>query len=167
MIDSIKSRRAHREFLNEPINEEKLQEILKVASFAPSANAKYPWELIVVKDTQTKELLSKTTPWSTFAKDAAVIIVILGNEEDSAYWLEDCSIVADHIWLETANQGLGTCWIQIRNHGTAEEDIKEILNIPNKFRILCLMPIGVPAKALPEHEESEIDKSKIKQEKYK
>lgn len=167
MIEAIKTRRAHREFLSDPIPEEKLREILRATAFTPSANAKYPWELIVVKDTQTKELLSKTTPWATFAKDAGVIIVVVGNEEDSAYWIEDCSIVAEHIWLETANQGLGTCWVQIRNHGTAEADVKEILNIPEKYRILCLMPIGVVAKALPEHDEVNIDNSKIKIEKYK
>jgi len=167
MIEAIKNRRAHREFLSDPVPEEKLQEIIKAAAFAPSANAKQPWELIVVKDAQTKDLLSKATPWSTFAKDAGVIIVVMGDVAESAYWVEDCSILAQNIWLETTNQGLGACWIQIRNFGVAEKSIKDILNIPEKYRILCLMPIGVPAKGLPEHDEATIDKSKIKLEKYK
>jgi nitroreductase len=167
MINSIKSRRAHREFLGDPISEEKLQEIIKAGMFAPSANAKYPWELIVVKENQTKELLSKATPWSTFAKDASVIIVVIGNETESSEWIEDCSIVAEHIWLEATAQELGACWVQIRNQSNAEADVKEILNIPEDYRVLCLIPIGIPAKTLPEHEESDIDKSKIKYEKYK
>lgn len=167
MIPAIKSRRAHREFLGEPVSEEKLQEIIKAGMFAPSANGKYPCELIVIKNNATKELLSKTTPWSTFAKDAGVLIAVIGNEKDSADWVEDCSVVAEHLWLETTEQELGACWIHIRNQGKAETDVKEILNIPDNYRTLCLMAIGVPVKNLPAHAESDIDKAKIKYEKYK
>lgn len=167
MINAIKFRRAHRDFTNEPVADEKIQELLKAASFAPSANAKYPWELIVVKDAGTKELLSKTTPWATFAKDSAAIIAVIGNEKESSEWLEDCAIVAEHIWLEATEQNLGCCWIQIKGQSDAEKSVKEILGIPEDFRVLCLLPIGVPAKSLPEHEEKNIDRSKFKMEKYK
>ncbi|MFA5020826.1 MAG: nitroreductase family protein [Patescibacteria group bacterium] len=167
MINAIKKRRAIREYLNEPVADEKIQELLKAAACAPSANAKYPWELVIVKSQATKELLAKTTPWATFAKDSAVIIAVIGDEKNSAEWVEDCSIVAEHIWLETAEQGLGCCWIQIRNQGEAEKKVKEILNIPDKYRVLCLLPIGVLAEELAEHDEKDTDKSKFKNEKYK
>ena len=55
MIDSIKKRRAVREFLSDVVPEQKIQEILDAACFAPSANAIYPWELILIKDEETKE----------------------------------------------------------------------------------------------------------------
>ena len=167
MITSIKYRRAVREFLSDPVADEKVREILEAAAFAPSANAKYPWELVIVKDHETKELLAKVTPWATFAKDAGAIIAVIGNEQESGEWIEDCSIVAEHIWLEATKQGLGSCWIQIRNQGNAEKDVKEMLGIPDKFRVLCLMPIGVPAKKLPEHDGSNIDRSKFRMEKFK
>jgi len=167
MISAIKQRRAVREFLDTVVPENKLQEILNAASFAPSANALYPWELVVVKDPATKELLSKVSPWATFAQHASVIIVVIGNEQDSSNWIEDCSIIAEHVWLETVNQELGTCWIQARDQGNAEASVKEILNIPAEKRVLCLMPIGVPAKQPEEHDEAGFDKSKIKLETYK
>lgn len=167
MINAIKKRRAVREFLNEPVSDEKIQELLKAAACAPSANAKYPWELIVIKDQATKDLLAKTTPWATFASSAAAIIAVIGLEADSSEWVEDCSIVAEHIWLEASEQGLGSCWIQIRNQSNAEKSVRDILNIPDGLRILCLLPIGVPAKELPEHEGGAIDRNKIKFEKYK
>ena len=167
MINAIKQRHAIREYLNEPVTDEKIQEILHAASFSPSANAKYPWDLVIVKDAHTKELLSKTTPWATFANNAGVIIAIVGHEKESPEWIEDCSIVANNIWLEATEQGLGCCWIQIRNQGNAETDVKEILNIPDESRVLCLMALGVPAKKLPEHDEKKIDRSKFKTEKYK
>jgi len=167
MIQAIKKRRAIREYLNEPVTDEKIQEILKAAACAPSANAKYPWELIIIKDQATKELLSKTTPWATFASSAAAVIAVIGHESDSTEWVEDCSIIAEHIWLEATEQGLGSCWIQIRNQSNAEKSVRDILNIPEELRILCLLPIGVPAKQLPEHDDSALDRSKLKFEKYK
>ena len=167
MIQAIKKRRAVREYLNEPIGEDKLKEILMAASYAPSANDLHPWELVIVKDAAVKELLSKTTPWSTHAKGADVIIAVIGNEKESADWVEDCSIVAQHIWLESVEQGLGSCWIQIHGNVNAEKGVKEILGIPEDHRVLCLMPIGVPAKECSEHTEEEFDKSKIKNDRYK
>lgn len=156
-----------RGFLDQVIPDQKIQEIIKAASFVPSANALYPWELVIIKDDATKEQLSKVTPWATFAKDADLIIAVVGDEEESSQWIEDCSIVAEHIWLEAVNQGLGSCWVQIRGQGNAENDVRDILNIPKEKRVLCLLPIGAQAENLAEHDESAIDKSKIKYEKYK
>ncbi len=167
MIQAIQKRRAVREYLDKAIPEEKLNEILMAAMYAPSANHLYPWDLVIVKNSETIEALSKTTPWSSHAKGAPVVIAVIGREKDSKDWLEDCSIVAEHIWLETTEQELGSCWIQIHGNETAEKSVKEILNIPDDLRVLCLMPIGVPAQLLPEHSEEQFDKSKIKQEKWK
>ncbi len=167
MIPAIKKRRSVREYLAENIPEEKLNEIIMAAMYAPSANAAYPWDLVIVKDPQTKEKLSKTTPWSTHAANANIIIVVVGHEQESKEWVEDCSIIAEHIWLEATEQGLGSCWIQIKGNDNAEKEVKNLLNIPEEYRVLCLMPLGVPANKAPEHSEEDFDKSKIKQEKYK
>ncbi len=153
--------------MDQAIPEQKIQEIIRAASFAPSANALYPWELVLIKEDAAKEQLSKVTPWAIFAKEAALIVAVIGDEEESPEWIEDCSIVAEHIWLEAVNQGLSTCWIQIRNQGNAENEVRKILNIPSEKRILCLLPIGVPAKDLPEHTDESVDKSKIKYETYR
>lgn len=167
MIESIKKRRAVREYLAQSIPEEKLKEILLAAMYAPSANAIYPWELIVIEKQETKDFLAKVTPWSTHIKDAAAVIAVIGDEADSRDWVEDCSIVAEHIWLEATEQGLAGCWVQIRGNDSAEKEVKNILGVPENLRVLCLMPLGVPAKSASEHTEEEFDKSKVRYEKYK
>lgn len=167
MVEAIKNRRSVREYLSENIADEKIKQILLAATYSPSANAKYPWELIVVTGNDAKDKLAKVTPWSDHAKEAAAVIVVVGHAEESPEWIEDCSIVSEHIWLEATEQGLGSCWIQVRGNDQAEKEIKELLNIPAKHRVLCLMPLGVPAAALEIHQEDEFDKSRIKYEKYK
>lgn len=151
----------------ESIPEDKLQEIVKAAMYAPSARALYPWDLVIVREAETKELLSKVTPWSTHAKDADVIIAVVGQEKESPDWIEDGAIAAEHIWLEATEQGLASCWIQIRGYENAEKSVKEILNIPDDCRVLCLMPLGAPAKPLEERSEEDFDKKRIKYGKYK
>jgi nitroreductase len=52
----------------------------------------------------------------------------------------DVAIAVDHITLKAVEEGLGTCWVGSFN----EEEIKEILRIPNNIRIITLLTIGYP-----------------------
>lgn len=167
MVQAIKKRRAAREYLNQSIPEDKLNRVIEAAMYAPSANAIYPWKLIVVTKLETREELAKATPWSAHAKEAPVVIAVLGLEKESPYWVEDCSIVAQNIWLQATEEELSSCWIQIRNNSNAEKEVKTILKIPDDLRVLCLMPIGVPAKPPKEHGQEAFKKDKVLYEKYK
>jgi len=169
MLEAIKKRRSYRDFQDRLVEGEKLREILKAAMFAPSANHQRLWEFIVVKDQKTLRCLAATKTWSYFVNRAPVVIVVCSKE--GKYWLEDASIAAENIYLEATNQGLGTCFVQIKNSqrengDDAEEYVKSLLGIPLKIHVLCLMPIGYPKEVLPEHNKSEFEKAKIHQEKY-
>jgi len=166
MLEIIRKRRSIRNYLAKDVEEEKIAEILKAAMFSPSAMHRRPWEFVVVKDPEIRKKLSRATNWSSFASGAPVMIIVVADEQKSREWLEDASIVAEHIYLEATNQGLGSCWIQIRDSkrpdGSNTEDyVRSLLGIPANFRVVCLMPIGYPAEQLPEHQNSEFEKRKI------
>ena len=65
-----------------------------------------------------------------------------GSHDGMDYYLVDVAIATEHLVLAAANLGLGTCWIGYFD----EAKLKEILNIPEKLRIVALIPIGYPAK---------------------
>jgi len=49
--------------------------------------------------------------------------------------------------LQAHELGLGTCWIQVYGRKkneliTAEEYIRDLLNIPERFNVLCILSIG-------------------------
>ncbi|MFB6216352.1 MAG: nitroreductase family protein [Candidatus Aenigmatarchaeota archaeon] len=167
MIEAIKKRRSVREFKDKKVEGEKIREILKAGMYSPSAHAKYPWEILVVEDEEKREALSDATKWSFFAEDAPVCFVILGDEEESDRWIEDTSILSEHIWLESVEQGLGGCWIQIRNGSTKdpsrdpEEYVRELLDIPEKWRVLCILAMGYPAESKEPHSESDFRSEKV------
>lgn len=170
MLEILKQRRSVRSFSDKKIEEEKLLEILKAAMFAPTAKNLRPWEFIVVTEEKTKFQFSLATRYSSFAKNAPVVIVICYDMKKGNRFKEDCAICAQNIYLETVNQGLGTCYIQIAEGtegsvGEPESFIKKLLNIPDTYRVLCLMPIGYPAEyPKPHREETIFDRSKIHNE---
>lgn len=171
MLEIIRKRRSVRSFLDSPIEKEKLQEILKAAMFSPTARGLRPWEFIIVTEKGMKEKLSRATPYASFAKNASLIIVICYDTGEGSRIKEDCSIAAENIYLESTNQGLGTCYIQISDgaagsEGNPEDFVKKLLSIPEKIRVQCLMPLGYPSKEPEPHTDSEFDEKKIHYETF-
>ena len=171
MLEAIRKRRSIRKYKKKDIEAYKLKEILKAAMFSPSAMHRKPWEFIIVKDQEIKDKLSKATPWSDFVKDAPLVLIIAAREENSNWWMEDCSIAAEAIYLEATNQALGTCFCQIANSKSlvakdSEQYVREIIQAPKDLRILCLMPIGYPDEEKPKHSDEEFYEEKVHYEKY-
>ncbi|MGC8812595.1 MAG: nitroreductase family protein [Candidatus Aenigmatarchaeota archaeon] len=172
MIEAIRKRRSIRKFQKKEVEEEKLEEILKAAMYSPSAMHRRPWEFVVVRNQEIKEKLAKATPFCSFIKDAPVVLVIAAKPGIlSRFWVEDCAIAAENIYLEATNQGLGTCFCQIMGGKSvslkdSEEYVREVIKAPKSVRILCLMPIGYPDEKKPEHTEEEFERKKIHYEKW-
>jgi len=169
MIEAIKKRRSIRTFQAKEVEEEKLKEILKAAMFAPTAKHCRSWEFVVIRNKGTIKKLSQTKPSSEFIENASLVLALAADETLDPLWIEDLAIAAAHIYLEATNQGLGTCYIQVRGRFTskgkdAEEFVQGIIKAPKNIRILCLMPLGYPAEEKPEHQEEEFNPQKIHQE---
>ena len=170
MLEVIRKRRSIRSYTDSEVEAEKLNEILKAAMFAPSSRGRRAWEFIVVRSDETKKALSDATPYAFFVKDAPVAIVICYDIDAGRRFKEDASICAEHIHLEAVNQGLASCFVQVADatgsHGDAEDYVKQLLKIPDRYRVQCMMPIGYPGEAQSEHLDSENEESKIHTEKF-
>ncbi len=166
IVEAIRKRRSIRVFQDKPVEQEKIEAILGAAQFAPSANHKNPWQFWVVRDEEILEKLAQSTPWGSFIAQAPVAIVVGADQDLSSEWLEDASIVGAHIYLETTNQGLGTCWVQNRGaktpHGEDSENyVKNLLNISENLRIVAIFPIGYPNEEKAPHSDQDYQKDKI------
>jgi nitroreductase len=169
MLEVFKKRRSYRHFSDRPVEDDKITEILKAAMFSPSAHHKRAWEFVVVKDKDTRAKLANATKYTGPANESPAVIVLVCQNVDQ--WVEDLSVVSEAIYLEATNQGLGTCWMHLKDMGTPEkpnpEDyVRVTLGIPAEMRVLCFFPIGYPAEVLPEHSENEFEQSKIHTEKW-
>jgi nitroreductase len=172
VLDVIKNRRSYRDFLAKQVKEEKINEVIKAAMMAPSANHQRLWEFIVVKDKKLRDRLANTKQWSYFVNKAPVVIVIVSKIDDlNKYWIEDGCIAAQNIYLEAENQGLGTCFVQVygskRDDGSdAEKYVQKLLNVPKDMGVLCLMPLGYPKKKLEMYDDSKLEEDKVHYEQF-
>jgi nitroreductase len=134
----LEKRRSIRKYKDTPIPKEKILEILEAARIAPSAGHRQPWHFIVVQDKGKIKKLAK----QDWAAEAPVMIVGLADQEASPGWcLNDLGVAFEHIVLAATNLGFGTCWMGQSNR---EELVKNLLDIPEKYKVVALTPVGIP-----------------------
>jgi len=148
VLEIIKKRRSIRRYREDPIPEDVLLRVLEAARLAPSGKNLQPWKFIIVKNQGLKEMLAEASFGQYFMAKAPVVIVACGLP-DKCYahmgrymksWPVDVTIALEHLVLQAEEENLGTCWI-----GAFEEkQVKSILNIPEKVRVLAMTPLGYP-----------------------
>ena len=172
LLDLAKHRKSVRNFLDRPVEREKIMMCLEAARLAPSACNSQPWRFIVVDDRQLKKKLcdaafSGIYSINSFCKMAPVIVVVISEKSKflarigglfrgTKYYLIDIGIACEHFILQAEDSGLGTCWIGWFD----EEAIKPILNIPRSKKIDILIALGYyeREKLGPEHDRDSLDK---------
>ena len=145
VIETIKTRRSIRKYKPQEIPEKDLKEILKSAQLAPSAGNKQPWRFVVVRDPETKTKLAEVARNQMWIADAGIVVVALAMDKDDpsvyAKWAEkDVMTAVEHMVLSAWSLGYGSCWIG----AFKEDDVKEVLGIPEKMSVINLLPIGIP-----------------------
>jgi nitroreductase len=143
VLEAIRTRRSIRKFRPKPIPDENLRIILEAGRLAPSASNRQPWFFVVVKDLERKRTLAKAAAYQMFIADAGVIIVALGDPETSRWFRQDPMIAVEHMVLAATSLGYGTCWIGAFD----EEEVKRILRVPNKLKVIVLLLIGFPGES--------------------
>lgn len=151
VIDAIQTRKSVRQFLSKPVEEDKLQLILGAGRLAPSASNRQEWRFVVIRDPETRARLADAARGQQFVGEAPVVIVACAATDNHVMpcglpcFSIDVAIALDHITLAAVEQGLGTCWIGAFN----QDQVKQILGIPNEIRVVELMPLGYPADPTP------------------
>ena len=145
VLEAIETRRSVRKFKPVEIPEEDLMKILEAGRLAPSAGNRQPWRFVVVRDAATRKKLAVAAREQLWTGDAGVMIAALAVSPDTprvyTRWLErDPMSAVEHMVLAAWSLGYGSCWIG----AFTEEKVKEILEVPEGMKVLCLLPIWVP-----------------------
>ena len=138
-----------RKFLDKPVEQDKILQILKASMQAPSACNQQPWEFYVVTNKETIQALSKATPYSSPCASAPVVIVPVYRTDNlpaPMYAPIDLSIAQENMWLKTDALGLGGVWIGVCPQEERMEMVAKILDLPNNLKAFSLFPLGYPAE---------------------
>jgi nitroreductase len=171
-LDLVKHRKSVRNFLDKPVEKEKIMMCLEAARLAPSASNSQPWKFIVVDDNEKRKRLCDSAfnglyAINSFCKTAPVIIVAVSEKSKfltriggifrgTQYYQIDIGIACEHLVLEAEDLGLGTCWIGWFD----EKAVKSVINIPRDRKLDILIALGYYSKDSlgPEHGREPIEK---------
>ena len=172
LLDLLKHRKSVREFLDRPVERDKIITCLEAARLAPSECNSQPWRFIVVDDRQLKDRLCDAAfggiySMNSFCKTAPVMVVVISEKSKfiarigemfrgTKYYLIDIGITCEHFVLQAEDLGLGTCGIGWFN----ERGVKSTLGIPQRKKIDMLIALGYydREKLGPEHDREPMDK---------
>lgn len=163
----IENRRSIRKFKSLPIEKEKIDRIIEAALRSPSSRGFNPWRFVVVDRPELLESLSRAKPHgASFLKDAPLGIVICADEKRTDVWIEDTSIATIFIQLAAQALDLGSCWIQIRKREhehniSAESYIRDILGIPDNFKVESMIAIGYSDEDKKPHSKESLEIEKV------
>jgi len=143
----IKKRYSVRAYKPDPVEEEKLRQVLDAARLAPTAANRPPFQIIVLRTAGRQEELRRIydRPWFV---QAPLIICACGipaqnwvRSDGKNYNDVDVTIAMDHLILAAADLGLGTCWIAAFDPMAA----REVLGLPEGVEPVAFSPLGYPA----------------------
>ena len=144
----ISKRYSVRAYKPDPVEDEKLQQVLEAARLAPTAANQQPFQLIVIHTEGREDELQRIYSPKWFTQAPLIICACalpsqgwVRKYDRENYSTVDVAIAMDHLILEAANLGLGTCWIAAFKPDAA----REILGLPEDVEPIAFTPLGYPA----------------------
>lgn len=171
LLDLTLKRRSTRRYLDEDIDDETIDEILNVALSAPSSWGGHPVHFVVVRD---KEMIKKIARCKAMGAaplmQANVCIVVMVDASICELWIEDAAVASTYILLAAEQYDIGACWIHIRDRAgqvkTTDEEIRDLLNVPDNFRVLNCVALGKKGEFKQEHSRNDLPQANVHHEAY-
>jgi nitroreductase len=158
LVAVLKGRRSIRNYHGQEVPEEVLDQILEAVQWSPSWANTQCWEVIIVKNQDTKqrlqETLSQGNPATRAMVEAPVVLVLCGKQGSSGYYkgqvttkfgdwfMFDLGLAAQSLCLAAWNLGLGTVVVGLFDHNRAAA----VLGVPEGYELVAMLPLGYPVK---------------------
>lgn len=160
VIETIMARRSIRKYKEQPVEREKLQQIVECGINAPSGMNKQPWEVRVVDKAEyingITELFKQANPkqaedpgFKNMFRNAPAVIFIASPKDGSGQL--DCGLLGENILLAAQSLGLGTCCLGgpiyfMKSSAEAAPYVQK-LELPEDYELLYAIGVGYPDEA--------------------
>ena len=172
LLSTLKNRRTVRKFTSESVPLDHIWKILDAARFAPTAGNQQPWKFLVIKNPgRLNQLEKEAAEWYmarlekekqisgekkesvrdgiektlSNALSAPVYVAVLVDSscEYPDYAIYDGTLAAGNLMTAARALGYGTGFFTTF---FPEDRMKEFFKIPDRYKLICFTPIGVPEK---------------------
>lgn len=139
---AIRTKRAVREFRQEPLPEEIVQAILNAGRRAQSSKNTQPWHFIAIQDPQRLRQLSQLGTYAGHLAGAALGVAIV-TPDPAQRWsiLFDAGQAASYMQLAAWDLGVASCLATIYQ----PDEARQLLGFPDDFELHVAISFGYPA----------------------
>jgi len=161
-LAAIASRRSVRTFTDQPVEQEKIETLLKAAMDAPSAGNERPWHFIVIDDRALLDKIAEIHPYAKMCQQAQQAVVVCAEpalQKFEGFWPQDLSAATQNFLLAVRDLGLGAVWCGVY---PSEERIKvfqDLLQLPNEiipFNVIAFGYTDADQKEAARYDEARI-----------
>ena len=143
----VTNRYSCKKYSEKRVEQEKLGAILEAGRLAPTAKNLQEQHVYVIQSEQGLASIDKVTPCRygaptvlVVAFDKTNVFTYPGGKRDSG--AEDAAIVATHMILAAADQGVDSCWVNFFDPDILSAE----LGLPENEEILMVMDLGYAAE---------------------
>lgn len=143
----IQNRYSCKKYGGRPVEPEKLAAILEAGRLAPTARNLQEQHVYVLQSAEALAKIDAVTPCRYGAPTVLVVafnqsnvFTYPGGTRDSG--IEDATIVATHMMLSAANEGVDSCWVNFFD----PEKLAAALGLPEHEEALMVMDLGYAAQ---------------------
>ena len=173
-LKCIKTRRSYRKFLNKPVEEEKIKEIISAGNYAPTGkNQQLTHFIVITNEKVRKELIKKVNEVLTnmdssqegyeglinpinLAKQQKYVFnydpplfIIIAHKKDNVNAMADSVCAIENMMLAANDLGLGSCYINQLRYLNKNDDmlsyLKE-LGLKDDETVYCSLSVGYVEK---------------------
>ena len=165
----LRGRRSVRSYTDEPVSRDQIEAVLEAGIWAPNGIGNEPWRFIVVQNKklikyvsdETKTLMIQTnhpfaeqhsgTDADTVCYDAPVLILIcvekiqrFTSRQLTDFYLPDCVLAAQNMFLRAYELGLGTCYMGLVYLLRNKPDVLQKVGVPENCEMMVPLILGHP-----------------------
>lgn len=150
VLDNIATRASVRSYLEQPVEDVKIEQMLRAAMAAPTAVNKQPWHFVVIDDKDQLKALGGDSPRGAMFANAPLAIVVCGDMDKALqgrgrdFWVQDCSAATENLLLAAHALGLGAVWTGLYPDTDRSGAVATLLGLPETMIPLCTVLIGYP-----------------------
>jgi nitroreductase len=170
VLKNIYSRRSIRDYLPDDIADDVVRELIRAATYAPSAANMQPWRFVVIKNRdliaklsgRSKELWLEQAGRSTRPEMKSLVnmvsrpnfniffnaplLIMIFSDFDAFSPQIDCALAGENMMLAAQSLGIGSCWIGLASPLGQDPAILADLGVPDRCRLEGTIVFGYPTK---------------------
>ncbi|MDD4650694.1 MAG: nitroreductase [Methanothrix sp.] len=170
VLKNIYSRRSIRDYLPDDIADDVVRELIRAATYAPSAANMQPWRFVVIKNRdliaklsgRSKELWLEQAGRSTRPEMKSLVnmvsrpnfniffnaplLIMIFSDFDAFSPQIDCALAGENMMLAARSLGIGSCWIGLASPLGQDPAILADLGVPDRCKLEGTLIFGYPTK---------------------